>query len=58
LVQLDEMDPRWIPVQHSWRLNERHCGALLGLDKAETAREHGDKQVKIWRLAQRPPDLR
>jgi 2,3-bisphosphoglycerate-dependent phosphoglycerate mutase len=39
----------WIPVEKSWRLNERHYGGLTGLDKAETARRHGDDQVKIWR---------
>jgi len=46
---LDEMDLMWIPVERSWRLNERHYGALQGLDKAETAAKHGDEQVKIWR---------
>ncbi len=46
---LDEMDLMWIPVERSWRLNERHYGALQGLDKAETARRHGADQVKIWR---------
>jgi 2,3-bisphosphoglycerate-dependent phosphoglycerate mutase len=46
---LDEMDLMWIPVERSWRLNERHYGALQGLDKAETAAKHGDAQVKIWR---------
>jgi 2,3-bisphosphoglycerate-dependent phosphoglycerate mutase len=48
-ITLDEMDLMWIPVHHSWRLNERHYGALQGLNKAETAAEYGDKQVKIWR---------
>jgi 2,3-bisphosphoglycerate-dependent phosphoglycerate mutase len=45
----DEMDLLWIPVYRSWRLNERHYGALQGLNKAETAAKHGDEQVKIWR---------
>jgi 2,3-bisphosphoglycerate-dependent phosphoglycerate mutase len=45
----DEMDLLWIPVYKSWRLNERHYGALQGLNKAETAAEHGEDQVKIWR---------
>jgi len=48
---LDEMDRMWIPVTHSWRLNERHYGALQGLDKAETAAKFGDEQVLIWRRA-------
>ncbi len=46
---LDEMDLMWIPVERSWRLNERHYGALQGLDKAETAARHGEAQVKVWR---------
>jgi 2,3-bisphosphoglycerate-dependent phosphoglycerate mutase len=46
---LDGMDLLWIPVQKHWRLNERHYGALQGLNKAETAAKHGDAQVKIWR---------
>ena len=46
---MDEMDLMWIPVARSWRLNERHYGALQGLNKAETAAEHGDAQVLIWR---------
>ncbi len=45
----DEMDLLWIPVERSWRLNERHYGALQGLDKAETVAKHGADQVKIWR---------
>ena len=45
----DEMDLLWLPVQRSWRLNERHYGALQGLNKAETAAKHGEAQVKIWR---------
>jgi 2,3-bisphosphoglycerate-dependent phosphoglycerate mutase len=48
-ITLDEMDMLWIPVHKSWRLNERHYGALQGLNKAETAAEHGEAQVKIWR---------
>jgi 2,3-bisphosphoglycerate-dependent phosphoglycerate mutase len=46
---LEQLDRRWIPVQHSWRLNERHYGALQGLNKAETAREFGEEQVTAWR---------
>jgi len=46
---LDEMDRTWLPVVHSWRLNERHYGALQGLNKAETARKFGDEQVLLWR---------
>lgn len=45
----------WLPVQRSWRLNERHYGALTGLDKAETAAKHGDEQVKIWRRSYDTP---
>jgi 2,3-bisphosphoglycerate-dependent phosphoglycerate mutase len=48
-IVLDEMDLMWIPVHRSWRLNERHYGALQGLDKAETAERHGISQVQIWR---------
>jgi 2,3-bisphosphoglycerate-dependent phosphoglycerate mutase len=48
-IALDEMDMMWIPVHRTWQLNERHYGALQGLNKAETAAEHGDAQVKIWR---------
>lgn len=46
---LEQLDLLWIPVEHSWRLNERHYGALQGLNKAETAAQYGDEQVKIWR---------
>jgi len=46
---LDELDLMWIPVTKDWRLNERHYGALQGLNKAETAAKHGDAQIKIWR---------
>jgi 2,3-bisphosphoglycerate-dependent phosphoglycerate mutase len=48
-IALDAMDRLWIPVEKSWRLNERHYGALQGLNKAETAAKHGEAQVKIWR---------
>jgi 2,3-bisphosphoglycerate-dependent phosphoglycerate mutase len=48
-IVLDELDLMWIPVKHSWRLNERHYGALQGLNKAETAAKFGEDQVKIWR---------
>ncbi len=58
-ITLDEMDLMWIPVIRSWRLNERHYGALQGLNKAETAAKFGDAQVKIWRrsYATQPPAL-
>jgi 2,3-bisphosphoglycerate-dependent phosphoglycerate mutase len=48
-IVLDEMDLMWIPVRNSWRLNERHYGALQGLNKSETAAKFGEDQVKIWR---------
>ena len=48
-ITLDELDLLWLPTWRSWRLNERHYGALQGLNKAETAAKHGDDQVKIWR---------
>ena len=48
-LALDEMDKLWLPVEKSWRLNERHYGALQGLDKAQTVERHGEAQVKIWR---------
>lgn len=48
-IALDEMDLMWIPVHHSWRLNERHYGALQGLNKAETAVKFGEGQVMLWR---------
>ena len=56
---LDELDLLWIPVQRSWRLNERHYGALQGLNKAETAKKYGDEQVHKWRRdsAVYPPAL-
>ena len=58
-IVLDEMDLMWIPVHHSWRLNERHYGVLQGLNKAETAAKYGDAQVKLWRRGYdiRPPAL-
>ena len=58
-LALEEMDLMWIPVYRSWRLNERHYGALQGLDKAETARRHGMEQTQIWRRSYdvRPPAL-
>jgi 2,3-bisphosphoglycerate-dependent phosphoglycerate mutase len=46
---LDEMERTWLPVEHSWRLNERHYGALQGLNKTETAKKFGDEQVLLWR---------
>jgi 2,3-bisphosphoglycerate-dependent phosphoglycerate mutase len=48
-IALDEMDMMWLPVERSWRLNERHYGALQGLDKAQTVARHGADQVKVWR---------
>ena len=48
-IATDEMDLLWVPVEKDWRLNERHYGALQGLNKAETAAKHGEAQVKIWR---------
>jgi len=55
----DEMDLMWIPVRCAWQLNERHYGALQGLNKAETAAQYGDEQVKLWRRSfdVRPPAL-
>ena len=54
-IVLDEMDLMWIPVENSWRLNERHYGALQGLNKAETAARFGEAQVKIWRRSYDTP---
>jgi 2,3-bisphosphoglycerate-dependent phosphoglycerate mutase len=54
-IVLDEMRRMWIPVHHSWRLNERHYGALQGLNKAETAAKFGDQQVLIWRRSYDTP---
>ncbi len=58
-IALDEMDQMWIPINLSWRLNERHYGALQGLNKLETALKYGEKQVLIWRRSYsiRPPAL-
>jgi len=58
-IVLDEMDLMWIPVIRSWRLNERHYGALQGLNKAEMAQKFGEEQVHIWRRSYdiRPPAL-
>ncbi|HSV54416.1 MAG TPA: 2,3-diphosphoglycerate-dependent phosphoglycerate mutase [Burkholderiaceae bacterium] len=52
---LDEMDRTWLPVVHSWRLNERHYGALQGLNKADMARQYGDEQVLVWRRSYDTP---
>jgi len=58
-ITLEGMDLMWIPVKNSWRLNERHYGALQGLNKAEMAKKFGDEQVRIWRrsYATPPPAL-
>jgi 2,3-bisphosphoglycerate-dependent phosphoglycerate mutase len=58
-IVLDDLDLLWLPVERSWRLNERHYGALQGLDKAETAARYGDAQVLLWRrsFADPPPPL-
>jgi 2,3-bisphosphoglycerate-dependent phosphoglycerate mutase len=58
-LALDGMDLMWIPIHHSWRLNERHYGALQGLNKAEMAEKYGEQQVKIWRRSYdiQPPAL-
>jgi len=58
-IALDEMDRAWIETQRDWRLNERHYGALTGLNKAETAARHGEEQVRRWRRSfdERPPAL-
>ena len=52
---LDQMDRTWLPVVHSWRLNERHYGALQGLNKADMAKEYGDAQVLVWRRSYDTP---
>ena len=57
-IVLDDLDCMWLPVVGSWRLNERHYGALQGLNKAETAREYGDEQVKLWRRSYDVPPPR
>jgi len=54
-IALEDMDQMWIPVHRSWRLNERHYGALQGLNKAETAARHGEAQVKLWRRSYDTP---
>ena len=54
-IVLDELDAAWLPVERRWRLNERHYGALQGLDKAETAARHGEEQVQIWRRSYDTP---
>jgi len=54
-IVLDEMDLMWLPVERSWKMNERHYGALQGLNKAETAAKHGADQVKIWRRSYDTP---
>ena len=58
-IILDQLDRNWLPVVKSWKLNERHYGALQGLNKAETAEKYGDEQVKIWRRSfdVQPPAL-
>ena len=58
-IVLDELDVMWTPIHHSWRLNERHYGALQGLNKADTAAQYGEAQVKIWRRSYdiQPPAL-
>jgi 2,3-bisphosphoglycerate-dependent phosphoglycerate mutase len=52
---LDEMDRTWLPVEHSWRLNERHYGGLQGLNKADMAKQYGDEQVLVWRRSYDTP---
>jgi 2,3-bisphosphoglycerate-dependent phosphoglycerate mutase len=54
-LALDKAKLAWLPVERSWRLNERHYGALTGLDKAETAKKHGEDQVKVWRRSYDTP---
>ena len=54
-LTLDEMDLMWIPITHDWRLNERHYGALQGLNKSETAAQYGDEQVLVWRRSYDTP---
>jgi 2,3-bisphosphoglycerate-dependent phosphoglycerate mutase len=58
-IALDELEQMWLPVEKSWRLNERHYGALQGLNKAEMAAKYGEEQVLIWRRSYdtRPPEL-
>ncbi|THF62342.1 2,3-diphosphoglycerate-dependent phosphoglycerate mutase [Pseudothauera nasutitermitis] len=54
-IVLEELSSLWLPVEHSWRLNERHYGALQGLNKAETAARYGDEQVLVWRRSYDTP---
>lgn len=58
-ITLDEMDQMWVPINYSWRLNERHYGALQGLNKAETAAQYGEEQILLWRRSYsiQPPAL-
>lgn len=58
-ITLDEIDQMWVPINYSWRLNERHYGALQGLNKAKTAAKYGEKQILIWRRSYdiQPPAL-
>ena len=57
-IVMDKMDLMWIPVHPSWRLNERHYGALQGLNKSQVAAEYGEEQVQIWRRSfETPPPL-
>ena len=56
-LTLDEMDLMWIPVYNSWRLNERHYGALQGLNKSETAAKYGEQQVLVWRRSYDVPPM-
>jgi 2,3-bisphosphoglycerate-dependent phosphoglycerate mutase len=57
IIAQDELDALWLPVERSWRLNERHYGALQGLNKAETAARYGDEQVMVWRRSYDTPPL-
>jgi 2,3-bisphosphoglycerate-dependent phosphoglycerate mutase len=54
-LALETMDRMWLPIQHHWRLNERHYGGLQGLNKAETAKKYGDDQVFVWRRSYGTP---
>ena len=56
-LTLEEMDLMWLPIVHSWRLNERHYGSLQGLNKADTAAEYGEEQVMIWRRSYDIPPM-
>jgi len=57
-LMLDELDLLWLPVERHWRLNERHYGALQGLNKAQTVELHGEAQVQIWRRSYDVPPPR